>query len=155
MYKDDGGQALKIADVEYQIDFQEVDDFDEPVGPIITEVRTISGDNQRLVGSTLEKPFVEAIKFRARAKRKTPRDVDFNGTVVDEIKWEDFYGLVDLPDLDLGNITTIQTRTTATPLATSVKNRELNLIATEMLEPYVDENTPLDVGYSLKWSRLV
>lgn len=143
MYKDDGTATLQQASVDYEFEYQEVDDQDQPIPgtTVLLSPITISGNNQQLVGNTLELPIVGPVKVRARAKRLTPRDFAFNGTVVDEIKWSDFYGLVELPDLELGNVTTIQTKTTATPLATSVKNRELNLIATEMLEPYIDENT--------------
>lgn len=147
MYKDNGGSSLIDASVEYEVQFQEVDNNDNLVGPLMTATQTISGNNQQLKGQTLEYNFVTdggkagPIKFAARTKRVTPRDIAFSGTVVDEIKFEDLYGLVELPSLDLGDVTTIQTKTTATPFATAVKERQLNVLATEMLEPYIDENT--------------
>ena len=144
LYKDDGGDDLIEAAVEYEVEFQEVDENDNRVGNIITATSTITAATQRLQGQTIEYDFISQggksgpIKFAARVKRLTPRDTDFNGTVVDEIKLEDLYGLADLPSgHNFGDITTIQTKTTATPFATAVKNRELNLIATEMLYPYL------------------
>lgn len=144
MYKDNGGSTLIDAAVDYELQFQEVDDNDNLVGAIMTVTPSISGNNQQLKGNTTEYNFVtdggkaSAIKFACRAKRTTPRDTAFNGTVVDEIKLEDVYGLAELPNNhNFGDVTTIQTKTTATPFATAVKNRELNCIATEMLYPYL------------------
>ncbi len=147
IYKDGGSAFLDSASVEYEIQFQEVDNNDNLVGPLMTATQTISGNNQQLKGQTLEYNFVTdggkagPIKFAARAKRVTPRDTAFSGTVVDEIKFEDLYGLVELHSLDLGDVTTIQTKTTATPFATAVKERQLNVLATEMLEPYTSPTT--------------
>lgn len=144
MYKDDGGTDLIPASVEFEIQLQEVDNNDSLIGPVFSEIKTISSNNQQLKGESYFYDFISQggksgpIKFAARVKRITPRDVDFNGSVVDEIKLEDLYGLADLPaGHNFGDITTIQTKTTATPFATAVKNRELNLIATEMLYPYL------------------
>jgi len=143
MYKDDGGEDLQTASVDFEIQFQEVNDSDSLIGPILSENYTISGSNQQLKAETVFYDFVSQgskpgpIKFAARLKRLTPRDTDFNGTVVDEIKLEDLYGLADLPvNHDFGDVTTIQTKTTATPFATAVKDRQLNLIAKEMLNVY-------------------
>ena len=143
MYKDDGGAVLESASVDFEIQFQEVDDSDSLIGDILTETGTVSGNNQQLKAETVYYDFVSQgskpgpIKFAARLKRLTPRDINFNGTVVDEIKLEDLYGLADLPvNHDFGDVTTIQTKTTATPFATAVKDRQLNLIAKEMLNVY-------------------
>ena len=144
MYKDDGGLNLKEASVNFEIQFRQVDDNDNFVGSTMIAAGNIQGADQQLKGKTIEYDFISQggksgqIKFAARAKRITPRDTTPNTAVSDEIKLEDLYGLADLPaGHNFGNITTIQTKTTATPFATAVKNRELNLIATEMLYPYL------------------
>jgi len=148
MYKDDGSESLNSTFVDYEIQFQEVDDNDNLVGAIMTVNGVIDGDNQKQKGKTTEYNFISdggkasAIKFACRAKRTTPRDTTFNGQVVDEIRLKDVYALANIEsNHEFGDVTTIQTKTTATPFATSVKERQLSCIATEMLEPYIDENT--------------
>ncbi len=144
MYKDIGAADLLPVQVVFQIEFQEVDDNDNLIGPILTQQGIIGGNNQKLKGESIEYNFITQggkpgpIKFAARAKRVTPRDLTPNANVSDEIKFKDLYALAPLePGHNFGDITTIQTKTTATPFATAVKNRELNLIATEMLYPYL------------------
>jgi len=137
MYIDSGLADLGLRTVEYKFEVQEVDDTDTPIGAVTLLTDSIQGNTQKLRGKTTEHTFASARKFRVRGARTTPRDLTEGVSVVDEIKWADCYAIVDLePGHDFGDVTTIQTRTQATPFATAVKERQLNCIATEMLNVY-------------------
>lgn len=137
MYKDNGGVDLITRTVDYEFELQEVDDTNTAIGVITTIEDFIQGNTQKLRGKTTEHIFSTPRKFRARAIRITPRDTAFSGTVVDDIKWEDCYAIINLDNShDFGDVTLIQTKTQATPFATAVKDRQLNCIATEMLNVY-------------------
>ena len=137
MYKDNGGAELLSASVDYEFEVETLDANNNPTGSVTVINDSISGNNQNLYGVTTEYEFSVPTKFRARAKRITPRDTFFSGTVVDGIKWADLYGITNLEDdHDFGNVTTIQTKTLATPFATAIKERQFKCLATEMLYEY-------------------
>lgn len=137
MYKDNGGADLISRTVEYEFEIETLDSNDLPTGSVTTLSDSITGNNQKLYGRTTEYNFSTPTKFRVRARRVTPRDTTFSGSVVDEIKWADLYGITELDGgHDFGDVTTIQTKTLATPFATAVKERQLNCLATEMLYVY-------------------
>jgi len=137
MYKDNGSSELISTSVEYKFEVQEVDDTDAPIGSITLIEKTISGDSQAKVGQTERHEFSSPRKFRIRAGRVTPRDTAFSGSIVDGIKWDDCFAVVDLDnDHSFGDVTIFKSMTTATPFATAVKERQQNCIATEMLNVY-------------------
>jgi len=137
IYKDDGSSELIPSSVEYKYEIQEVDDTDTPIGAVTTIEKTISGDAQAKIGQTERHEFASPRKFRIRAGRVTPRDFLFNGTIVDGIKWDDCFAVVDLDDdHSFGDVTFFQSMTTATPFATAVKERQQNCIANESLHVY-------------------
>ena len=142
LYKDDGGARLEEATVGFKIELYEVDSNNNFIGILMEIDGLITGNDSRIKGHTEEYDFFTdggksgPIKFAARAQRTTPRDTGFNGSVVDNIKFEDLYGIQDILNLDIGNVTTIQTKTTATPFASSFKERRLNCLATKLLNEY-------------------
>lgn len=137
MYKDDGSVNLATASVDYKLEVQEVDDTNSPIGAATTLEDSIAGDSQSKVGSTTRHEFASPRKFRVRGARVTPRDTAFAGTVVDGIKWDDCYAIVDLDDSHtFGDVTIFQSQTIATPFATAVKDRQQNCLATELLNVY-------------------
>jgi hypothetical protein len=73
---------------------------------------------------------------RVRMRRTTAYDYAFNGTVMDEIKWGDLYGITPVSKTHFGNKTTVHTITQATARATAVKTRQLNCIASRLLPTY-------------------
>jgi hypothetical protein len=64
-----------------------------------------------------------------RARRTTPTDLDYDGTLVDDVKWRDAYGAAQVLQSHFGNVTTVLAKTYATTGATSQKERKLNLRA--------------------------
>lgn len=96
-----------------------------------------------LVGSSTERTtigyslwanptFSGRCSIRMRRTTPTPDDADYGG-ITDEVKWRDAYGLAPIDQTEFGNVTTVMTRTVATPGALSVKNRKLNMRVTRKL----------------------
>lgn len=126
-----------------ELELTPVDSEDVATGPAETFTAYMygSGDNKESVGYTLtaEPSFTGRMKVRAR--RTTPTDYDYDGTIVDEVKWRDCYGLAPVEATDFGDVTTVHVRTYATAGATSVKDRKFNLKATRKLPERVSGST--------------
>lgn len=131
MYVDNGGRAP--TSVIYQVEIEQLDSGLNPTGNVETASGTLSGATTDEVGETLERVTAWTGPARARARRFTPYNWGFQGTVVDEIKWVDLYSVSPVDKPHFGNKTTIHTVTRATPRATAVRNRQLNCIATRLL----------------------
>jgi len=78
---------------------------------------------------------------RVRARRVTPSDLAFEGSVVDEVKWRDVYAVAPVAELHFGNVTTVQSVTYATAGALALKERKLNMIATRQIPVRVSGST--------------
>ena len=70
---------------------------------------------------------------RVRVKRTTNSDTNFEGTVVDEVKWRDLYAMSPVTQQHFGDVTTVQSVTYATDGALAVKSRKLNMEVTRKL----------------------
>ncbi len=134
MFQDDGTNFITRT-VDFEIDLEGVDKNGNPSGNVETIEGSISGNSSKLRSVTIQHTFANQQRFRMRARRITP---EFSGTgiAVDQISIEDLYGMQDVSITDFGDVTTIQTRTVATPFATAVKERQLNCRATELLNVY-------------------
>jgi len=89
-----------------------------------------SASNRETRASTLKTDLAVTGKCQVRARRLTDTDLNFDGQVVDEVKWRDLYAVSPVEQEDFGNVTTVQAVTVATSGALTVKDRKLNLIAT-------------------------
>jgi len=76
-----------------------------------------------------------------RARRITPKDVAFTGQISDEVKWRDLYAVSPVTAEDFGDITTVQTRTSATQAAVAISERQINLLVTRMLPQRISGST--------------
>jgi hypothetical protein len=98
-------------------------------------VNLIGSDTERtMVGVSLwaDPSFTGRCSVRARRTTPTPRDDDYGG-IVDEVKWRDCYGLAPIEQEHFGDVTTVHTRTVATPGALALKSRKLNMRVTRKL----------------------
>lgn len=123
------------ASVSVELELTPVDDNDDPTGApeLFTATLTGSATEKEQVAVTLKALPTFTGRCQARARRTTPTDLEFDGTVVDEIKWRDGYGMADADLSMMGDVTTVHTKTTVTAAATSVKDRKLNCKATRKL----------------------
>ncbi len=132
----DNGSNQYVRTVDVRLEATPVDAAGDPIG-------TTEGFNGTVVGSattrstralTMDVPLAGTSSiWKVRARRLTPKDLDFSGTVVDEIKWRDLYSATPVTEPHFGDVTTIQVANYATDGALAVKERKTNLIVTRML----------------------
>ena len=137
MYKDDGGSSKKRAAVTVEVQYQLVGDDLVPYGPVYTKQGTVSGRSADSTGVSIIAALPTASYFRARMRRVTDLDLNFNGTVVDEVKYEALYGQTQDFTPHYGNRTTIHTARRQTPRATAIKSPQIKLLVTEMVYKYL------------------
>ncbi len=77
--------------------------------------------------------------YLIRAKRSSNTDRGFDGSVVDEIRWRDCFGVEKLPDLNFPECTTIIAQTLATAGAAAVKERKLTMLVSRLLPSRDDD----------------
>ncbi len=134
LYKDDGKNQTRF-DVTIELELTPVDASGTPIGGAELFQGTVEGSATTKASRALTlkagPTFTGACKVRAR--RVTDADLDFNGNVVDEIKWRDAYGVSPVDENDFGNITTVHSVTYATAGALAVKSRKLNMLATRKI----------------------
>lgn len=127
-----------------------LDGAGQPAGATVTVSGTVVGSatDQDLkaitIGADLGGVFGRA---RVRIRRTTPEDNDFEGTVVDEVKWRDCYGMAPVDVDDFGDVTTVMSQTRATAAALAIKDRKLNMLVTRKL-PQRDGTGPDDHGFT-------
>lgn len=135
MYKDNGNRKSRAA-VTVELQYQALNELRVPYGPVYTAQGTVSGRSSDQTGLTITATLPGDSYFRARARRVTPKDTDFNGQVVDDITFDNLYGQTQDFTNNYGNRTTIHTARRQTPRATSIKSPKLAMIVTERVYKY-------------------
>jgi hypothetical protein len=126
--------------VEMLMEVTPVDQLDSDIGPPEFFYLTLTGDNtlKSQVADTLTGFVSVHGRSSVRVRRLTPTDLNYEGTLVDEVKWRDAYGMAQVDVDNFGDITMAHARTYATSGATSVKDRKLNLNARRRVPERVD-----------------
>lgn len=137
MYKDDGSSSKKRASVIAEMQYQLVGADGVPYGPLYVKQGTVSGRSADATGTSLIATLPTPSAVRVRCRRVSNLDRDFDGQVVDEIKYSNLYGQIKDKTHDYGNRTTIHTARKQTARATSVKQPQLKLIVTEKVNKYL------------------
>lgn len=136
MYKDNGENKTR-ATVVVEMQYQLLDVEGQPYGPVYTKQGTVTGRSQDYTGVTIYADLPLPSKVRVRMRRVTNLDLDFEGTVVDEVTYVNLYGqLVDRTP-HYGNRTTVHSARKQTPRAAEVKQPQLRMVATEMVYKYL------------------
>lgn len=136
MYLDWGAGKLFLETV-FEAEYQLLDDNDNPYGPMYTQQATVSGRSGDEVGTTLYAVLPVASKVRVRVRRVTPFQFDYNGVVVDELKYNDLFAQIADNTPHYGNLTTVHTARMQTARATAVKQPQLKIVCTEMVQKYL------------------
>lgn len=134
LFKDNGENQTAVS-VTCQAEITPINAAGTATGSAETFNITLKGssESRASVGVTLEaKPTFTGFGS-IRLRRVTETDRDFEGTVVDEVKWRDLFVQAPVKDEDFGNVTTLQSRTIATSGALSIKDRKLNLEVTRKI----------------------
>lgn len=137
MYKDNGSSSKKRASVTAEIQFQLIDNDGVPYGPILTQQGTITGRSSDATGVSIVGVLPTPSAVRVRARRVTNLDLDFEGQVVDEIKYSNLYGQIKDDTTHYGNRTTVHTARKQTARATVIKQPQLKMLVTEKVFKYL------------------
>lgn len=137
LYKDNGSSSKKRVYIEVMMQYQALDESGNPYGQIYERNVTFSGRSADQTGVTITADLPLASAFRVRLRRVTAKDFDFNGQVVDDVKFDNLYGQTRDLTSNYGNRTTIHTARKQTPRATSIKSPKLALIVTERIYKYL------------------
>ncbi len=142
LYKDDGKNQQRF-DVTCEVELTPVNADGSPRGAAQTFQATIEGSatyrSTRAATVKADPAFTGRCKVRAR--RVTPSDLAFEGSVVDEIKWRDVYAVSPVSQTNFGNVTTVQAVTYATSGALALKERKLNMLVTRKIPVRVSGST--------------
>lgn len=163
MYSDSGG-GKNWYEVGFILEIEKLNlDTFEGTGVIETVSGVIGGSTSDERAITVEHTTDWVGPCRVRMKRTTDYDYSFKGTIIDEIKWNDVYSVTPVNTVHFGNKTTIQVVSKATARATSIKQRQLNCIASRKLPIYngtsfsgtFDPNGTIATGTISATSKLV
>lgn len=136
MYKDNGENKTR-ATVVVEMQYQLLDAEGRPYGPVYTKQGTVTGRSSDYTGVTIYADLPSPSKVRVRMRRVTNLDLDFEGTVVDEVTYVNLYGQSIDRTPHYGNRTTVHSARKQTPRAAEVKQPQLRMVATEMVYKYL------------------
>lgn len=137
MYKDNGSRSKQSTYVVVEMQYQLVGDDGVPYGPMYTHQGSITGRSADFTGTSLIANLPTASAVRVRCRRVSDLDLNFNGQVVDEVKYVNLYGQIPDYTQNYGNRTTIHTARKQTPRAAAVKQPQIKLIVTEKVQKYL------------------
>jgi len=142
LYKDDGKNQQRF-DVVCEIELTPINADGSPRGAVETFQATIEGSAtyRSTRAATLQADPTFTGRCKVRARRVTPSDLAFEGSVVDEIKWRDVYSVSPVFETHFGNVTTVQAVTYATSGALALKERKLNMLVTRKIPVRVAGST--------------
>ena len=130
------GENQHSTSVRIEVEIREITEDDLPTSLLITDAVTVVGSSQTRDqrAATLRVALPETpFRWSVRARRTTPEDKGFEGTVVDDVKWKDLYTSAPVTVPHFGNVTTVQSVTYATTGALALKERKLNARVTRLL----------------------
>lgn len=130
--------------VGFALEVTPVNSSNTPIGPaeVFNTSMTGSATEKDLVGVSLWVEPSMPGRWSVRARRTTPSpDEDDYGGIVDEVKWREMYGFAPVDQAHFGDVTTVQSRTIATPGALALKERKLNMRVTRMLPERISGST--------------
>lgn len=136
MYKENNDGKV-TASVTVEVQWQMLDGDLNPVGPINSTSGTLTDRTADSVGKSIYVNNIPKSAVRVRARRTTDKDFDFEGSVVDEVKFRDLYGQARDLTPHYGDMTTVHTIRRQTVQATAVKEPQLKMVVTEQLYKYL------------------
>lgn len=152
LYKDDGKNQQRF-DVQVLLEITPINADGTPRASVQTATATIQGsaESRSTRAVTLQVSLNDPGLVKVRAKRVTAADLNFEGSVVDEVKWRDVYTMAPISATHFGNVTTVQSVTYATSGALALKERKLNMLATRLIEARHAQT--YDFGDNNDWSE--
>jgi hypothetical protein len=142
LYKDDGtDQFAETVSIEVEVTPVDATDTQIDDAELFFIELVGSANLKEQVASTLTAQFSSFFgRCSVRARRTSQHDEEFEGQVVDEVRWKDLYSVSPISQFDFGNVTTVQAVTFATASALAVKDRRLNMQVTRRVPPRISGN---------------
>jgi hypothetical protein len=143
LYKDDGTDQFSV-EVEIEVEATPVDNDDLPLADPESFRITLAGSSilKETVAITMKEGFSSFFgRCSVRARRVTLHDDEFEGTVIDEVRWRDLYSAAVMDKFHFGDVTTVQSVVYATASALAVKERKLNMLVTRKLPQRIDDTS--------------
>ena len=112
------------------IEYQRINDRNQPVGAVISTTRHIRYKSKSAFGTTVRLSMQFVGPFRFRVARTTPTK---NDKTQDLCKIRDVYAAARSEILNYGDVTVVRSKTVGTDGALSLKERKLNLLVTRKL----------------------
>lgn len=143
MYKDNGTTQTSTS-VDIQLGATPCDSAGVATGTEVFFTVTITGSdlNQSTKAATLFADLPTVGRYMVRARRLTVKDIDFAGTVVDEVKWRDVYSSSPVGNVAFGDVTTVHAVTQATQTALAISERQMNMLVTRMIKQWNGSSFP-------------
>ena len=149
LYKDDGKNQTR-AQVTVEMVFYPATSSGTPTGAPGQSIQTTltgSAVQKDTIAQTMKVGLTTPGRQLMYARRVTPKDTAFDGTVVDTVKWEEVFMLAPETTTQFGNVTTVMTKTYATGGALALKERKLNCLVTRKI-PYITGWTGVFPNYT-------
>jgi hypothetical protein len=129
LYTIGSGGAQRRIDVTVRMTLTPLDAAGDPTGSAETFDFTIPGaaTSRSLIGLTCRADPTFTGKCSVKMERTSDSVTTDGVQVSDEIKWRDLYAISPVGVTDFGNVTTIYSRSVATPAALGLKARKLNM----------------------------
>lgn len=133
-----GGQRVQNATVEVEISALDENGNVMTTPAPVTQELELDGSSVSTAqrAGTLRVPFGFAPSIQFRARRTSPTSSATNETTIDTIQWEEAYILTRPAANTFGDVTIIQARSAATPQATGLRERRLNLEVSRLIPRY-------------------
>ncbi len=137
LYKDDGkNQTRAQVQVEMLCYPADANGYATGAAPFLRQL-TLTGSavNKDIIAMSMSFGLPSGNQGRQiiYARRTTPKDTEFEGQVVDTVKWEEVYFLSPETKTHFGDVTTVFTKTYATGGALALKERKLNCLVTRKI----------------------
>lgn len=134
LYKDDGRNQVRM-DVTLELEATPINADGSPRGSVQTFQATVEGSATYMSTRAVTLKAAPSLvgRWSVRARRVTPSDLAYEGSVVDEVKWRDVYSVAPVAETHFGNVTTVQSVTYATAGALALKERKLNMLVTRKI----------------------
>lgn len=116
----------------FTVDFQILLSDPHGISSDVVHYMSVSGRFTESVGNTIifDNPYDGPAYISVRRISNT--DKEFNGNVVDAVKWRDLYAITNIAPKTYGDLTLIHSVTKATNAALKQKERKLNMLATRI-----------------------
>lgn len=141
-------QTVTFITVDFLVTFKDTD----AIGPDVPHNISMSSNQEDAVQVTFEFD-VPYDNCTITVERTSDTDKEFEGTVVDEVKWRDLYAANPVTQANFGDVTTVFALTRATDSALRQKERKFNCACTRVITrpngTRVASDTFADVIYSL------